>query len=1091
MGAETPHAGSGSGEADRPASRVQCPGCGDVLAFSGAPPRFCSSCGRPLAREAEADTLATAAGPAELPTLAPPAAGRPPADLRVVGGYRLVRRLGGGGMGAVFEAEDPAGRRVALKLIAPGQELSADAVERFRREGRLASGLSHPRCVFVYAADEDAGRPFIVMELMPGRTLADLVRERGFLPPAEAVAKALDVLDGLREAHRLGVVHRDVKPSNCFLEADGRVKVGDFGLSKSLAGDVRLTGTGSFLGTPLYASPEQVRGEAAGPQSDVYSLAATLYCLLAGRAPFEGADAVTTLARIVSDPAPPLRTLRPEILPALEWVVLRGLERDRQRRWRDLDEFREALLPFLPGRQDAAGPGMRIAAYVADWFVLLIPTNVGARLTGLWTAREPSETSGYPFQGASIAGIVTGLALWFLYFVVCERLWGGTPGKRFLRLRVRTLAGGDPPSWGRALLRCATFYALFNLGTLTVLPWLFGRDFRAAENQVAFMVGGLLVCPGLTLLGIGLLLSTARRRNGWRMLHDLASGTRVVQLPPATTGRTAGTLAAGGGDLTRPADLPERVGPYPVTGALLWGEDVRVLRGEDRALGRPVLLWLRPLGAAPLGADRRGCARPARLRWLAAGEQGDWRWDAFPAPAGRPLADVVAERGPYPWPEARQFLEQLAEELAAAEGDQTLPDSLEVAQLWVQPGGGALLLDPPLRPAEEARTPPVESAPPSTFTLGQPLRTGGEGSEEAAPAPDRALALAGQAAVLALEGWPRPRARRVRAPLPEHAARLLGRLLGEKHPYRDAEAFRAELASTHEKPAEVTRARRAAHLAVLAVALYFSLFSCCLGPVVMGTVGPTSLTPLLILSEQEDEGRRVLRGLEEAAAGDFASGILSPQPLARPAAVYRLHADLELCERLRDKINRVEGERLARLARGNQLGQTFQFGDPFSRQEAKPAEAGTDFRAEAGRWLQREDALRLETVFGVIGLVLPALGLLVAVGWAGIFRGGLTYYLLGLSLVRPDGRRAGRLRCAWRALLVWGPLTALLLAVAALELWHWSLVVPDARSPSVTAVVEWLRRTSIGVLVAYPVLAVCFPRRCLHDRLAGTYLVPR
>src|SRR5262249_41853483 len=162
-----------------------------------------------------------------------------------------------------------------LKLLAPEYAESEDAVARFRREGRLASALAHPRCVFVLAADEEAGRPYLVMELMPGDTLEDLVQRQGPLPPAAAVATILGVIEGLREAHKLGIVHRDVKPSNCFLEATGRVKVGDFGLAKALARDPRLTKTGSFLGTPLFAAPEQIKGEAVDQQADVYSVAAT------------------------------------------------------------------------------------------------------------------------------------------------------------------------------------------------------------------------------------------------------------------------------------------------------------------------------------------------------------------------------------------------------------------------------------------------------------------------------------------------------------------------------------------------------------------------------------------------------------------------------------------------------------------------------------------------------------------------------------------------------------------------------------------------------------------------------------------------
>ena len=154
-------------------------------------------------------------------------------DPERIAGYKIVRLLGRGGMGSVYEAEDSQfGRRVALKVIAAAHITSREAVERFRQEGRLASTIAHPRCVFVLAADEERGRPYIVMELMPGETLQTLIDQRGPLPVDEAIAKVLDVIDGLREAHLQGVIHRDVKPSNCFLEADGRVKIGDFGLSE-------------------------------------------------------------------------------------------------------------------------------------------------------------------------------------------------------------------------------------------------------------------------------------------------------------------------------------------------------------------------------------------------------------------------------------------------------------------------------------------------------------------------------------------------------------------------------------------------------------------------------------------------------------------------------------------------------------------------------------------------------------------------------------------------------------------------------------------------------------------------------------------
>src|SRR5262249_59338354 len=194
--------------------------------------------------------------------------------------------------------------------------------------------IAHPNCVFVLAADEEAGRPYIVMELMPGTTLKDLVEQQGPLPPEQAVAKILDVIDGLQAAHQHGVIHRDVKPSNCFLVPDGRGKVGDFGLSKSLLSDAHLTRSGTFLGTPLFASPEQIKDEPIDYRTDVYSVAATLYYPLTPRAPFQKGNPAAVLARIVADPAPAVRSVRPDVSPGLDRVVLKGLERNRDRRWR-------------------------------------------------------------------------------------------------------------------------------------------------------------------------------------------------------------------------------------------------------------------------------------------------------------------------------------------------------------------------------------------------------------------------------------------------------------------------------------------------------------------------------------------------------------------------------------------------------------------------------------------------------------------------------------------------------------------------------------------------------------------------------------
>jgi hypothetical protein len=986
-----------------------------------------------------------------------------------------LRRLGGGGMGTVYEAEDPAGRRVALKLIAPGQELSADAVERFRREGRLASALAHPRCVFVYAADEDHGRPYIVMELMPGQTLADLVRQRGPLPVVEAVALALDVLEGLREAHRLGVVHRDVKPSNCFVEADGRVKVGDFGLSKSLASDTRVTRTGSFLGTPLYASPEQVRGEAVGPQSDVYSLAATLYCLLAGRAPFQGGDAAATLARIAADPVPRLRALRPGVPAGLERAVLRGLERDRRRRWRDLDEFRQALLPFKPGGEEGATPEVRFTAYLVDWVVVAVLAYVVERFLAVAgpNASPPGwESIRREAAVEFVAGAVVGLG----YFALMEWLWGCTPGKRLLRLRVRGPAGPEPPGAVRALVRFGAYYLLTGLGTLAlfVIPPP-GRALSAADPMdVAYRFG--LIPIECWLAGLALLLSTMRRRNGWRLLHDVLSGTRVVR-PPEPTRHAIPVAPAPPDGLTRAEDLPDRVGPFAVRGALRGDDGARVLSGEDPVLGRSVILWLRRPADAPLVPARRECARPARLRWLAGGEQDGWRWDAFPAVPGQSLADLVAREGPLSWPQFRPVLEQLVDELAAADDDGTLPQPLSVGQVWVRPGADAVLLDVALRGEGEAR--------------------GGAGERPT-------LALAREAAVLALEGRPRAGAGRIRAPVPEHAATLLGRLAGAGKPYRDIGELRAALAATRENPVEVTRGRRAGQVVALGMLQSVGLAVSVLVVAVAG-----ALLPLGFLYRLAVERQGTLRQLEVGAARDFVGGVLAPPVLARPAAAYQLGADTELSERLRDKLDREERQLRDRIGRAGPLTRVpvdvLQEIDAEVKRQARQqgtrvsgpgAYAPTRFTPSP--WF-REDAARrasarLQDEIGGVWFVLTVpvyswLSLWVASAF--VFRGGLTHWRMGLSLVRADGRRAGRLRCAWRALLVWGLLTGVLVAIAQADEWYWSADIAASRMARAALLVEGLRWAALALLVAYPVLAIVYPRRGPHDWLAGTYVVPR
>ncbi len=214
------------------------------------------------------------------------------------GGYRLRGLLGRGGMGTVYDAEQiTTARRVALKMLGHGLD-SPEMRQRFLREGRLAAGVSHPNSLYVFGSEEIEGVPVITMEIAGSGTLKNELKKRGPLPTTEAVDAILDVIAGLEAAFASGVLHRDIKPSNCFVSPDGSVKIGDFGLSvSSLArDDSYTTATGAIMGTPAYASPEQLRGDELDVRADIYSVGATLFTLLTGLAPVEGKKAVEVVA---------------------------------------------------------------------------------------------------------------------------------------------------------------------------------------------------------------------------------------------------------------------------------------------------------------------------------------------------------------------------------------------------------------------------------------------------------------------------------------------------------------------------------------------------------------------------------------------------------------------------------------------------------------------------------------------------------------------------------------------------------------------------------------------------------------------------
>lgn len=290
-----------------------------------------------------------------------------------LGAYDVVSKIAEGGMGTVYKAKDRrTGELVAIKVISPGTTRNATVLQRFEREFTAARVLEHPNVVKAIEFCGTGPSPFLVMEFVDGLSLGQLVEKNGPMPEAEAVRLIGQVCDGLQRAHKQGLIHRDVKPDNVLVTKGGVAKLTDMGLVKDVDGDTNLTKTGRGLGTPHYMAPEQFRNaKGVDARGDVYSLGATLYCLVTGTIPFAHSNPLDCWMKKIRNEFPPPRELNPAVSERVDWAIRRAMSADPANRPASCREFFEDLTG--QSRASGSGPVRPTAAPAAaadNWYMV-------------------------------------------------------------------------------------------------------------------------------------------------------------------------------------------------------------------------------------------------------------------------------------------------------------------------------------------------------------------------------------------------------------------------------------------------------------------------------------------------------------------------------------------------------------------------------------------------------------------------------------------------------------------------------------------------------------------------------------------------
>jgi len=951
---------------------------------------------------------------------------------KVLGQYRIGRRLGGGGMGEVYEAVELDGhRQVALKII-KSTVASGLSRDRFLREGKLAASISHPNSVYVFGTDDADGNLVIAMELMPGGTLADVVKQRGPLPYTEAVDATLQMIAGLRAAEARGVLHRDIKPANCFVDAETNVKIGDYGLSKP-TGDAEataMTQVGTVMGTPSFAPPEQLKGETVDTRSDLYAVGATLFFLLTGAAPFSGGNTVQIISSVLST-RPSFPADRAKSIPlALRKLVLRCMAPDPARRPQTYDELESKLAPFGSAVPQPAPVSTRLVAGAID--------TIFARTAGLAIFLAIAEltirTRGETWLSEGITRYMMIVVL-VLYFALAEGLFSTTPGKALVGLRVLGTSGRRM-NLLQACLRSALFFSPAIAAGLFVV--------KVVWNDNPPSASGFWVINAVVFLAPLVMFVGASRANGWMGLHDRWFRSRVVARAIDRTSQRIETVEV----RVQPIDDARHVPGFRVVGRHDAWPRAPFEIATDEVLDRTV--WLRRSAAndPTLASEpRRRLARPARLRWLAGSHEEGWEvYESIDGSAVTALKDAQS------WEVVRGWLRAAAEELIAGNSSGCPLALVAPEQAWVTRDGRLFLVDPELLGLAAQTEDPWKQAQRSLARLASLALAPGSDDVDGVPA----------------------------APLPLQARDLLGRLA------RAEVGDPAELLSASElRPTSSAslRQRRLVSIGLQSAVPAASL--------IFFSIAFSLAVALPTLIQGELELQKSLARLNELDSPECERGddwevehralqIMVANGVNQRAALALRWAKPDDP----NKVNKGIIRQLPAEQRDSAWKAIEAHPDPSPEEvdEARQQVAGvlgdTDDRVAKLKdwsWLQWMATMSL---LAWIPLVIIGCAALIT---ALAFGGGLTMKLLGMAVVREDGSPASRWHCLGRAAIAWSiPLACIPLMM---DVGGWD--------PIPSKVEVWIALFVVLFMFAGAIWTIRRPSRGLQDRLAGTWVVPR